>query len=94
MTHAVNHSLITGASEKDGRNCLHSPGVKHHRLIVRGADAARHSATIHPINKYGNTRDKVTKLEGPAKSTTDRTTLKMWVAGGMFLFLIAVINYQ
>lgn len=94
MTHNVNHSTLTGTQVKDARNVMHGASLKHHRLLVRGAEAAHHSATIHPINKYGNTRDKKTKLEGPAKSTTDRTTVKMWVAGGAFILLLAFINYR
>lgn len=69
---ATNSSNLSGQAVKDSRNVMHAPTQSHHRLIVRGAEAVVHSKTVHPINKYGNTKDEVSKVEGPAASTSYR----------------------
>jgi hypothetical protein len=35
-------------------------------------EAVHNSKTVHPVNKYGNTKDTVSKLEGSAKTTSYR----------------------
>lgn len=69
---------------------MHTTEVSHHRLLLRGAEAVVHKKTIHPINKYGNTKDSVSKMEGSAKSTSYRMKnsgyLVLAVLAGLILY--------
>ena len=93
MTHSVNTSNLTGRQVKDGRNILHSPGTTHHRLLTRGLEQVLQKTTIHPVNKYGNSRDSVSELKGPAKSTSSRTHYSVVLIGFAFLGSTLLINY-
>lgn len=72
MTLTSNHSNLTGHSVKDSRNTMHSPEISHHRLVRRGAEEAVHKKTIHPVNKFGNTKDSVTANTGSAVDASYR----------------------
>lgn len=88
---SVNHNNITGEPVKDARNSLHGTGVMHHRLVKRGAEMAVHKQAVHPINKYGNTKDQVSDVEGSAASTSFR--MKNWgyllIAGFVIVLVIS-----
>lgn len=89
---SVNHSNLTGHSVKDSRNTMHSPTISHHRLVRRGVETASHKSTVHPVNKYGNTRDATSAMEGSAASSSYRMNNSGYLVLGALFALIVVSN--
>lgn len=84
----VNHTTISGKALKDGRTTRHQVESKdHHRLVKRGgADVPKkhEMKVLKPSNKYGNTKDKVSELKGPAATSAYRDDMTAYLLIGAF----------
>jgi hypothetical protein len=60
--------------------------------VKRGAESATHKKTIHPVNKYGNTKDEVSKTDGPASTASFRMKNSGYLIAFAFVGLLLYSN--
>lgn len=91
---SINHGNLTGSSVKDARNVLHTPGIFHHRLLETGAKVSKHKTTIHPINKYSNARDNVSKTDTVTKTAAFRSNTSAMIIVALFAVALLYTNVR